>query len=58
MVVGGCGGGRQQKYICAANLMRTFERLNPKERAAASALQPELRLAGLFHWSCSTREKI
>lgn len=30
-----CGGGEQQKYVCAANLMRTFERLNPKERAAA-----------------------
>ena len=32
-----CGGGRQQKYVCAANLTRTFERLNPKESAAASA---------------------
>lgn len=31
------GGGRQQKYVCAANLTRTFERLNPKESAAASA---------------------
>lgn len=32
-----CGGGKQQKYVCAANLTRTFERLNPKESAAASA---------------------
>ena len=39
MVMGeqGCGGGRQQEYVCAANLTRTFERLNPKESAAASA---------------------
>lgn len=35
--MGRCGGGRQQKYVCAANLTRTFERLNPKESAAASA---------------------
>lgn len=41
-----CGGGRQQKYVCAANLMRTFERLNPKESAAASTRCTSNSLSG------------
>lgn len=63
----GAGGGAEMrgrqaaKYVCAANLTRTFEKAKSQRESCCLGLlhykQPELRQAGLSHWRFSTREK-